>query len=237
MIVADAMRMPLADESVGLIITSPPYNVGLNYDGYEDVMDQDDFREFNRRWLVEAFRVARESTRAYVLVGDKMMTWFPTLAESVGWTYAQMLVWCKPNIVGKGKISGDWTRMHEPVVLLRKGKKTPMLKGPQGVRTFSWLKETVPQGNFNGGRIHPAQLPVSLCAKWIYRTPGEPVLDPFAGSGSVLVAAKELGRPFIGFDIVPSVVARARDRLEDTQSPLFAMPHEEQLALWEASNA
>ena len=64
---------------------------------------------------------------------------------------------------------------------------------------------------------HPAMFPLELCERLIsiYTKVGDVVLDPFMGSGSVLVSAKKLGRKGIGFDIVPEFVELARKRLEN----------------------
>ena len=218
---SDAAKMPLADESVGVILTSPPYNIGLKYDGYFDEIPHDEHVAFTRAWIKESFRVAKEGARAYFILSDSMMWWTKPIAEEIGWTFGQILTWCKPNFVGKaGRIGGDWNYMSEPILLFRKGKRTPMLAS-YGVNTHNWFKETIPQSNFKEGRIHPAQLPVSLCFKILARTPGDPILDPFAGSGSVLVAAKQLGRHHIGFDIVPSTCQKARTRVRQSQTLMF----------------
>ena len=219
-----AKRIP--DESIGVILTSPPYNVGLNYDGFVDDLPHEEHVQFNREWLFDVFRIAKEGCRLYVIVSDKMLFWIRDIAEEIGWSFCQILVWCKPNLVARSRISNDWNYMTEPILLFIKGKRTPMLSA-RGTRTFNWFIETVPQSNFKEGRIHPAQLPISLCKKILSRTPGEPILDPFAGSGSVLVAAKELGRKYIGMELVGSVSELARERVLNTQPPLFVMEPEQ----------
>jgi len=69
---------------------------------------------------------------------------------------------------------------------------------------------------------HPAMFPVELCKRLIeiYTWPGEVVLDPFMGSGSVLVAAKMLKRKGIGFDVVPEFVELAKNRLNEVKPEL-----------------
>jgi len=196
--------------SIGLILTSPPYNVGLNYEGYDDNLSDDDFREFNRQWLQEAYRVMMDTGRMYAVVADKMMWWFKEMAENIGWTYVMKLVWCKPNFAGgSGKISNDWNYMTEDIILFRKGGRTPMLSSDIS-GTWNYFVETTPQTNFKEGRIHPAQMPIKLCLRILSRTPGEPILDPFAGSGQVCRAAKALGRSYIGIELSPIVTERAR---------------------------
>jgi len=226
LLVGDARTMPLNSESIDLILTSPPYNVGLRYDGYSDNLPHDEFVKFNHDWLADAYRVMRETGRMYVVLGDNMLWWFRELAEIIGLTYVQKLVWCKPNFVGSaGRVTNDWNYMTEDILLFRKGKRTPMLNG--NTTTHNWMVETVPQSNFTEGRIHPAQFPVSLCLRILDRTPGNIVLDPFVGSGSVLVAAKRLARVGIGIDIVPDVIQRAKKRLDATMSPLLVINHEQ----------
>ena len=135
------------------------------------------------------------------------------MAIDVGFTYAQKLTWCKPNFVSMAKnITQDWNFMTEDILLFRKGKRTPMLSS-ELTTTHNWFNETVPQRNHKCGRIHPAQWPVNLCLRILSRTPGEPVLDLFAGSGSALIATRLLIRPFIGFELVDSVAEAARKRL------------------------
>ena len=183
--------------------------MGLNYEDFDDNLEEDEFRNFNKRWLTEAYRVSQNTTRMYVILSDKMLWWFRGMAEDIGWKFAQLLVWCKPNLVGKaGMITGDWNHMTENILLFRKGKRTSMQAGGS-TNTFNWFVETIPQSNHRMGRHHPAQLPFSLCYKIISRTPGEPVLDPFTGSGQVLRAAKSLGRSYIGIELVSVVAARA----------------------------
>jgi len=68
------------------------------------------------------------------------------------------------------------------------------------------------------GGLHPTQKPVRLMQALIELTtkPGQIVIDPFAGSGSTLVAARNLGRHFVGFELEGKYVQVCRDRLNDS---------------------
>lgn len=70
----------------------------------------------------------------------------------------------------------------------------------------------------NEGGLHPAQKPLKLMAALIelVTQPGQIVLDPFAGSGTTLLAAKQLDRRFIGYELDPTYAQAAKDRLADT---------------------
>lgn len=211
----------LPSECIGNIITSPPYNVGLKYDGFNDNLPEDEFIEFNNQWLVEAYRISKDKARMYVVLSDKMLWWFKEIAEGAGWKYQQLLTWCKPNLVGGYRLASDWQLMSENILLFRKGKKTPMLKNMQ-FNAFNWMVINTPQTNYNYGRDHVAQWPLMLPYRLLSRTPGEPVIDLFAGSGEGLKAAKLLGKKFIGFELVEKTVILANKRLEATELPLFS---------------
>lgn len=71
------------------------------------------------------------------------------------------------------------------------------------------------------GRVHPHQKPLALLRDLIGKCPPGTVLDPFLGSGSTAVAARQLGRPFVGVELDPEVAAVAVRRLQ--QQELFAL--------------
>ena len=112
--------------------------------------------------------------------------------------------------------------MSEYALLFRKGKRTPM-RNPKELKinTHNWFVETVPQSNFKKDyqkKVHPAQMPVSLVRKWVARTPGQVILDPFCGVGSVCIAAKELDRDYIGIDLSEEYCRLARERINENNS-------------------
>ena len=225
----------IPDEIVDIVFTSPPYNVGLNYSGYDDKLPEDDFWQFQKDWLTDAFRVARDGARLYVTVGDAMLWRFQSLAKAQGWRFHQLLVWCKPNLVGagRGRISKDWNTLSEWCLLFHKNKRTPMQAGPRGVNTHNWTVAASAQSNFKGlqRKVFPAQMAYRVAYTWLARTPGDIIWGPFAGSGTTCMAAKALGRCYIAAEIDPDTAMLARERVRYmVASPLFvAQP--EQLAM------
>jgi len=197
--------LPQLDVKVDLVLTSPPYNVGLVYgEGTNDKRELPDFQEWTREWLSLCLNMLVESSRAYYVVGDRMKWWFKPLCEELGYKYHETLVWCKPNLVGNsaGKISGDWNVMHEDILLFHIGKRTPMLKGSREMSTWNWFIETTPQTNFHENyRYHPAQFPNNMIWRIIGRTPSNLILDPFLGSGTTCFCAKKLNRYSMGIEI------------------------------------
>jgi DNA modification methylase len=208
--------MPLMEpESVDLVVTSPPYNIDLDYGTYEDNLPQTEFVNLNKIYLLNLLKVMAKNSRMYIAVREKMLYWFKQLAEEMGFIYAQILIWCKPNFIGGTKrISGDWNNMTDFFLSFYKGKRTPMKRADEfGINTVNWFVITAPQSNFNEGREHPAQWPIRLGIHLIDRTPSNIILDPFLGSGTTCVAAKNLNRKSIGIEINPKYCEIAVKRL------------------------
>ncbi len=211
----------IPDESVDIVFTSPPYNVGMNYEISDDSVPEDAFWQFQRDWVSETLRITVDRGRMYVVVSDKMLWRFRGLAEECGWRFHQLLVWCKPNIVNSTRIGNDWAQMAEWCLLFHKGKSTPMLAGIWGINTFNWIVSAATQSNFSGDlhKVHPAQMALQVAYTWLGRTPGNFVYDPFVGSGTTFCAAKRLGKSWVGFEMGTATAERARQRVLNTQPP------------------
>lgn len=217
--------LPELDILADIVITSPPYNVGIKYDTYKDNQPLPLFQEWIKERFIEVYLKTRDPGRLYLFCADKMSWWIKPIIEDIGWSYHQRLTWCKPNICGTtGKISGDWNYMAEDILLFHKGKRTPMLNEVREVNTFNWFVVPSCQSNFNDNhRLHPAQYPEDLIRKLIARTPGELILDPFAGVLTTLVAAKQLGREAIGIELSENYLQLGCERLSQTN---FIKPKE-----------
>lgn len=231
-----AQAMP--DESVDIVFTSPPYNVGLDYGTWDDSMPEEEYWQFQAEWIRDAYRVTRPGGRFYLVLNDMMMWRAREIAIEAGWKFHQPIVWCKPNMAGGApRITKDWNCLTEWCLLFHKGKRTPMRGDVMGVNTFNWIVASTPQTNFTGTKrkVFVAQMALDVAFAWLARSPGDVVYDPFTGSGTTPIAAKMLGRQFIGFEIDPDTAQLARDRLRNTQPPLpLEIP--EQVALFEGQS-
>jgi len=183
---------------------------------------------FAEEWLLDIYRITKNTGRFYIVLGDELIWQYKSISEEVGWKYHQILVWCKPNIISGGKrITKDWNTLAEWGLLFHKGKRTAMQSGP--FNTFNWIIATSTQSNFTGykKKVHPAQMALEVPLSWIARTPGDIILDPFCGSATTCIAAKMLGRNYIAFEIDPKTAELARERVRNTQPPLFVMEPEQ----------
>lgn len=105
----------------------------------------------------------------------------------------QLLIWDTKGALGMGAIDLPWKPAHQEIYVLGHGFK--------GKRTTDVLTHAPVQSTSRNGREHPHQKPLSLMTALIAKCPPGTIADPFAGSGSTLVAAKALGRKSIGIEL------------------------------------
>lgn len=209
----------IADSSIGLIVTDPPYGIGYKSGrrvSPGNVKPRKTKSKFGKDsylpWMWKIFwRVLRDDSFCVVWYNWRMLDRNMRDADAAGFAVGERLFWDK-RIHGMGnlKIYGNQV---EQALLLMKGK--PALR----VKRRGNLWPYASQGYFPEGRFdHPAQKPLGVTEEWIrgLSDAGDIVFDPFCGSGTTCVAAKNTGRNFIGFEIDPEFAQLARDRLAST---------------------
>ncbi len=142
--------------------------------------------------------------------------------QDAGWWLRSEVIWYKPNAHPES-VRDRPTKAHETVFLLSKSQdyyyNLESIKGPRGRRLRTlWDIPTEPARfsyNGNGHVDHPAVMPLALARQCIAITSQENsiVLDPYAGSGTTLLAAQELGRRWVGIELKPSSVQLIEQRL------------------------
>lgn len=219
----------MPDKSVDLTVTSPPYNVGLKYGEYNDNQKWDLFLSWLNDIYTELYRVTNDGGRVYSVLSDKLMFELKPALEEIGFTFGQVLTWCKPNLSGgASRITGDWNFLTEQILLVRKGKRVPMINSSGNTHSFFVI--ATPQSNFHEGRFHPAQFPLELPDRIIARTPGKIVFDPFMGSGSTGMAAVRNGRDFIGCELDKAYFKVARNRIDQAvQRPTLPLVQQSEI--------
>ncbi|MHC4121984.1 MAG: DNA-methyltransferase [Planctomycetota bacterium] len=187
------------DKCVDLVLTDPPYNVGVDYGGgYDD--NKDDFVEWATGWFTECRRISR----TVLITGQARL---PDYALIERWKW--LLTWWKPAAMGRSPVGFcEW----EPIAMWGEGSSAGF---PDVIRA-----PIIPQKDTGN---HPCPKPLYWALGQLKRFPkADLILDPFCGSGTTCVAAKMLGRNYIGIDISEEYCQIARDRLGavDTNVPV-----------------
>src|SRR5690606_1367297 len=233
-LVGDSRSMhQLPDRCVHLMVTSPPYNVGKDYD--ED-LTLDEYRQLLRDVFRETWRVLVPGGRACINVANLGRKPYIPLHSyiiedmlSLGFLMRGEIIWNKAASSGGSTAWGSWMCAANPTLrdvhayLLAFSKPPLGRKRPEGrentITRDEFLEYTKSVWEFPSESArkvgHPAPFPVELPRRLIqlYTFSGEVVLDPFCGSGSTCVAALETGRLYVGYDINPDYVELAQARL------------------------
>jgi site-specific DNA-methyltransferase (adenine-specific) len=214
---------------VNLVVTSPPYSLGVDYGqaGYADDQPYAHYLEWVRTWAVTLLDVCAPEGRACINMpldsnkGGKRAIYadYLRIFQEVGWTYQTSIVWNEQNI-SRRTAWGSWlspsapfvTAPVEMIAVFYKGSfRRPATGGRRGdITRDEFLAWTLGMWTFAGAnprRVgHPAPFPEELPRRLIklYSYPEDLVLDPFSGSGTTLVAAKRLGRNSLGVEINPT---------------------------------
>lgn len=162
-------------------------------------------------WLPEVYRVLKNGTHCYIMINSRNLKDLQVEAEKVGFKFQNLLVWRKSNATP----NKYYMQQLEFILMLRKGAA----RNINDMGTTNCL--SVP--NIIGKKLHPTEKPIALMEVLIRNSSnvGDVVLDPFAGGGSTLIAAKRLERQYIGFEIDEQYYDIANKRL--TQEPQQTM--------------
>lgn len=177
---------------VNLVLTDPPYGVGLKYASFDD-------SKLNLRQLIgESIELIRRAADVVLLTPGNQNLWMYPEPDHV-------LAWMCPAGSGTGK--WGFTCWHG---VLAYGKDPYLAKG-LGSRPDAWMHQETSEKNG-----HPCPKPIAAWKKLLVRgsvSEGDTVLDPFCGSGTTLVAAKETNRRAIGIEIEEKYCEIAARRL------------------------
>jgi DNA modification methylase len=225
----------IPDTSVHLMVTSPPYNVGKEYD--ED-LSLDEYRALLRRVLSEVHRVLVPGGRACVNVANlgrkpyiPLHTYIIEDALEVGFLMRGEIIWDKASSASPSTAWGSWRSPANPTLrdtheyILVFCKDTFSRKAPKvRVSTISrdeFLEFTKSVWTFPAESArkvgHPAPFPAELPYRLIqlYTFEREVVLDPFVGSGATCIAALKANRFYVAYDISEEYVRLSERRVND----------------------
>ncbi len=232
-----AQMKELPDNSVHLMVTSPPYNVRKEYDAD---LSLDEYLDLLAQVFTETYRVLVHGGRACVNVANlgrkpyvPLSAYVTLLMLRIGFQMRGEIIWQKGAGAGISMAWGSWQSAsnpvlrdtHEYILVFSKGtfvrKKTAGKENTISPQEFmEWTKSVWTLNPESAKRVgHPAPFPVELPYRLIqlYTYKGEVVLDPFMGSGSTAIAALKAGRRFVGYEINPRYLALAQRRLATFQ--------------------
>jgi len=224
--------------SIDLIVTSPPYNVGIQYESSKDDISYYEYLEFTRRWLGRCLEFLKDDGRICLNIpldknkGGQQSVGadITTIAKQVGFQYHATIVWNEGNI-SRRTAWGSWMSASAPfviapveliVVLYKKNWRKISGSRNSDITRDEFIEWTNGFWSFKGEskkRIgHPAPFPIELpkrCIK-LFSFVGDTILDPFVGSGTTLIAATMLNRIGIGIEIETEYCQLAKKRILST---------------------
>lgn len=223
----------IPDNSVNLMITSPPYNVGKEYD---DDLSIEEYRELLKNVFQETYNKLATGGRACVNIANvgrkpyiPLHSLIIDIMLDIGYIMRGEIIWDKSASVGGSCAWGSWQSasnpvlrdVHEYILVFCKdsySKKKVKVKKDTITRDdfLSWTKSVWTFPTESAKKIgHPAPFPIELPHRLInlYTYEEDVVLDPFCGSGTTCIAAIQNNRNYIGYDIVEEYVDLSNNRI------------------------
>ena len=231
------------DDRIKLVVTSPPYNLGKEY---ETKAPLDEYLEAQARVIAECVRVLHPQgsicwqTGSYVHKGEviPLDTLIYTIFHQHGLRLRNRIVWhfghglhATRRLSGRYETISWWTKgdtytwhldpirvpAKYPAKRHFKGSKQGQLSGnPRGKNPGDVWQFPNVKSNHPEKTVHPCQFPVELAERLVLSmtNPGDTVLDPYMGVGSSIIAALRHGRNALGCDTVPEYVEIALQRVQ-----------------------
>jgi len=211
----------LPDESIDLIITDPPFNIGKKYNTYNDRMKKDEYIKWCEKWLAECIRILKPTGSLYLFNYPENNAYLmPFLDKKL--VFRRWLTWHYPTNTGMSP--KNYTRTQHSILFYTKTEKSTFnkdeiaepYKNPTDKRIMKLIasgkKGRTPYDVFQFNIVknvsrekteHVCQLPEKLIAIFVKASSnkGQLVFDPFMGSGTVAAVAKKLGRNYLGCEI------------------------------------
>ena len=224
----------IPDHTVHLAVTSPPYNLGINYDIHNDSLAYEQYLDWMKKVWLETKRVLVPGGRFALNIAPTSIKNFRPIhhdfanqLREIGMTFRTEIVWYKQTM-RRRTAWGSWKSPANPHIV-------PSWEYVLVFCKDSWTLEGDPQDNditadefmrFSDGfwyippesqrQGHPTPFPEELIYRLIkfYTYKGNVVLDMFGGTGTVAVVAYKIGRHFIHIDISPKYCEIAEQRLQ-----------------------
>ncbi|RJQ13488.1 site-specific DNA-methyltransferase [Candidatus Parcubacteria bacterium] len=235
--ISEMKKIP--DNSVDMTFADPPFNLNKKYGNYKDKKTTDDYIKWCELWLTEMVRITKPTGSIFIHNIPKWLTYYANHLNKIA-VFKHWIAWDSMSTpLGKTLLPAHYGILF--YTKTQKGFKFHELRSPhkkcricgEMIKDYGGKKNQIhPHGTLlsdvwadihrirhNARRdAHPCQLPEPLLERLILMTTDERdvVLDPFIGAGTTALAAKRLGRNYIGIDIDPKykkIVANKLDKV------------------------
>ena len=243
----------LEDGSVDLVFADPPFNIGYDYDVYEDKREVDDYLDWSRRWMTEVYRILKPNGTFWLAIGDEFAAELKVCAtRDLKYICRSWVIWyytfgvnCKRKFTRSHAHLFHFVKHKERFTFNDKAIRVPSARqliykdkraNPKGrLPDDTWVLRPqdlaeefgADKDTWRVSRVcgtfkeregwHGCQMPEAILQRIIAvsSNPGDKVLDPFLGSGTTALAAKNLERQFLGFEISKEYWQQAKRRLNE----------------------
>ena len=194
-----------------VIVTDPPFNIGYHYNDYKDNLGADEYYQMlNDVFGVNPFVVIHYPEEIYKIafqVGQ-----FPE--KVVSWVYNSNTAKQHRDIAFFG-IKPDFRKLQQPFKNPKDKRIMKRIAEGKMARGCDWWNINQVKNVSKDKSSHPCQMPLEVMENIIKLIPEDKlIVDPFAGSGTTLLACKKLGRSFVGIEISPEYVEIIKQRLD-----------------------
>jgi site-specific DNA-methyltransferase (adenine-specific) len=230
----------IADNSVDMTFADPPFNLNKKYNSYSDRRSLDAYLLWCKQWLTEMVRITKPTGSIFVHNIPKWLTYYSSFLNEIAdfrhwisWdamstplgktlmpTHYGILFYAKDRKLNKFyEVRYPHKRCRKCNVLLKDygGKKAGLHPfGPLVSDVWTDLHRIKHAKNRDE---HPCQLPGTILERLILMATdeGDIILDPFNGTGTTVIAAKRLGRKYIGIELDKQYVAIAEEKLRNVR--------------------
>ncbi len=235
----------IPDNSIDVCFADPPFNLDKKYSSYKDQQPLQEYVDWCEQWLLELIRVTKPTGSILVHNIPKWLTYYATILNKHA-HFRHWIAWDAMSApLGKTLLPAHYgilfyskepkgTKFYEVRAPHKKcrvcdsylkdygGKKDQM--HPFGYLLSDVWTDIHRIRHASRRDEHPCQLPIHLLERLILMTTdeGDVVLDPFLGTGTSAIAAKQLGRHYIGLELDPFYITIAQQKLERiTQSTTY----------------
>ncbi|CAN5354602.1 site-specific DNA-methyltransferase [soil metagenome] len=214
----DFLTVKLPKNSVDLIVTSPPYNIGIDYGKYDDNKIYKEYLEFTKNWLNKSFELLKTGGRICINVpidtgknGKRSIAADITiLGKRAGFKYKGTIIWNKQNV--RNKYSMAFSKNVEVILIFYRDEWEPVK-----IEFKDYVNEIWKFSGESRKRVnHPVPFPVEIPRRLIkmFSQKDDVVLDLFSGSGTTIAACELLGRNGIGVEIDEKYFGLSKERIE-----------------------